>query len=511
MDFYFNAIKALINRLSKQEKIAFFSALVAGLFSHGYALTNNYIYHDATILNGLGNTFGIGRWFLGIAELVHRKCLGNYQLPFFNVGVSIILIALAAMVVTKTLKVKTSFLAMFIGAIMVVYPVVTSSFAYNFTATYYFLSLFLAAYSVCYISERDNLKDYALAGFILSMSVALYQAYFTVAACLAITVVMKEFLKSESETRDIIRKGVKLVIHLALGMVMYLVINKLIMTIFNIPALKYMGADSVGSLSISKIPGQIVQAYLHFFYLKWNGINAALCMWVFIILFLVFAAISVLYKLIRGNIPVVNKVLFIVLVLIFPIAVNLVYLMSTSDVFIVHTLMRYGTAFVLITPAVLIEEDEKILGKLSATVLTVIAVSYLYSNNICYLKMNLVQEEMTSYFAVLQSRITSTEGYYDGMPVVFYGEHDIKDECLMDMNEIYPDTQIVGYEYNAETLINGETWQKYMKYHTGYNPVTMTISPTIANSQEFKDLRVYPDSDCMKVIDGAMVVKFCEY
>jgi len=511
MDFYIGFIRKIKSQLSRPEKFAFFSALIAGLFSHGYALTNNYIYHDATILNGLGNTFGIGRWFLGIAELVHQKSLGNYQLPFFNVGVSIVLVAIAAIVVTRTLSVKTDFLGVFIGAIMVVYPVVTSCFAYNFTATYYMLSLLLAVYSVCYIKDKNKIKDYVLSAFILSLSVALYQAYFSAAAALSVTIVMKQFLESEDDTKTIVMNGVKHVISLAAGMVMYLVINKTIMTVFNIPALKYMGADNVGGINITAIPKQIAQAYIHFFYLKWNGVNVAVCMWIFIVAFLLIAAITIALKLIKGKMPVINKVLFLLLCLIFPIAVNLVYLMSSSDVFHVHTLMRYATIFVLITPAVLIEDCEKINAKCSACILTIITVCYIYSNNICYLKMNLVEEQLTSYFSVLQSRIYSAEGYYDQMPVVFYGEYDLKDSALVDLREVYPDAQILGYEYDAAKLINEEAWRSYIKIHNGYEPVFMQPSPTIVNSQEFKDMRVYPNDGSIKMIDGAMVVKFAEY
>lgn len=505
---YINSIK---NKLSRQEKTAFIAALVAGFLSHGYGMTNSYIYHDATILDGLGATFSIGRWFLGFLGMFNEKILGNYSLSFLNVILSILLIAFSSMIVVKTLKVKTTFVSMFIGTIMSVYPVVTSTFAYHFTSVYYFIALLLSVYAIYYISENSGVKDYIIAVILLALGAGIYQAYFPVATTLAISLVMKEMLEGKDEIKVIVNKGIRLVVTLALGMVSYLVLNKISMVVTKSQVTSYQGADAVGSLSIAKIPSRLIQSYMHFFYIKWNGINSAKCMWVFIGLFLVCAIVVIVGKLIKNDISVMHRVLFVILSALFPLAVNLVYLMSTSESFSVHTLMRYPTLFVLITPVVLIEDDAKVLGKISAVLLTIISFAYIYSNNICYLKMDLVQEELTSYFAVLESRITSAEGYYDQMPIVFYGENNINDSAMTDLSELYPDTQILGYEYSAKDLVNVESWQRYMKYHAGYTPVVMNISPEIANSDEFKNMNLYPNNGSIKMIDGAMVVKFCEY
>ena len=85
MDYIVDKVKFKIESLNKQQRYAFLSCLIAGFLSHGYALCNNYIYHDATILNGLGTTFGIGRWALGYMGVINDALLGNYHLPFFNI------------------------------------------------------------------------------------------------------------------------------------------------------------------------------------------------------------------------------------------------------------------------------------------------------------------------------------------------------------------------------------------------------------------------------------------
>ena len=537
MDFATAKIASIYNKLTKYQKISIISALIAGFFAHGYAMGNNYIYHDATILNGLGTTFGLGRWALGFMGLIFDRILGNYNLPFFNVLVSILFISASAAVVTKTLRVKSDFISAFIGAIFAVYPVVTSTFAYNFSATFYFLALFLAVASISqiaesYISEKEHIKNYVVAVVLLTLSAGFYQAYLSVAVTLALSVIMLDLVtgnrraddnatsSKNSELSFVIFKGIGFIATFIVSLVLYLIINKISTAIMKPPATGYQGAENMGALNLARIPSRFVQTYLHFFYIKWNGINAATCMWVFIVAFIGIAAIIIIVSLVKRRVAPANLILFILAIAVMPIAVNLVYLMSTDDNFSIHTLMRYATVFVLITPVVLVdaltrdnEDGTKGICKLipaSPVLLTVITLCYIYANNVAYIKMNLVQEEMNAFFTVLEARICETEGYNDNMPVTFYGEYNIVDEKLTDINEVYKDTVILGYEYNARELINRESWKNYMKYHVGFAPEVIDMPGSVLESEKFADLQVYPDAGSIKIIDGIVTVKLSE-
>ncbi len=515
MDYIVDKVKFKIESLNKQQRYAFLSCLIAGFLAHGYALCNNYIYHDATILNGLGTTFGIGRWALGYMGVINDALLGNYHLPFFNIVVSLLFIAISAVITVDILCVKGSFLSIFIGAIFAVYPVVTSTFAYNFSAVFYFMALMLALLSV-----RQSLNNKYISGVILlTLSLGFYQAYFSVALTVSLTVVMVMLLDKDIELIDSIKKGVSFIASFIVSLLLYLIINKLSVIIMKPPATGYQGADDMGTLAIAKIPSRIIQSYLHFFYIKWNGINKATCMWVFIIAFLISAAVTILIHIYRKKLAIQNILFFVLCVVIMPLAVNIVYVMSTDDNYSVHTLMRYATVFVLIMPALLMEKTsdsadtfsaEKTLNIAAALLLSTITLCYIYSNNVAYLKMNLVEEEMNSFFTVMQSRITGLDGYNDDMPVCFSGESKIVDNNLYDMNEMYEDTVILGYEYNARDLINRESWLRYMAYHTGFAPTVIDVPGDILNSEEFKSMSAYPDDNSIKIINGIITVKLSE-
>lgn len=529
MDLLWNKSEGIIKKISVQQKIAFIGALIAGFLSHGYALGNNYIYHDATILNGLGTTFGLGRWALGYVGMIDDLLLGNYNLPFLNVVLSIILIAVSTMVVIDILEVDGKFLSAFIGAVFAVYPVVTSTFAYNFSATFYFIALLLSVVAIKVMKDGVNekkIKACIVAALLIALSAGFYQAYLSVSVTLALTLVMMELISDKANNNDNeaksgsmispIVKGIIYAITLIAGLVIYLIINTISNAIMKPPATGYQGAEDMGSMSFAKIPARFIQTYLHFFYIKWNGINKAMCMWLFIIAFIIIAAFVIISGLAKNKVKKANILLFILCLALMPIAVNLVYLMSTSENFSVHTLMRFATVFVLITPAVLMEKmkrDESVPAVIASILLIAITFGYIYSNNIAYLKMNLVQEEMTSFFTVLETRISQVEGYSDETPIIFVGESKIVDNNLYDLNEVYKDTVILGYEYNATDLINKESWKRYMAYHAGFAPDIINVidaPESILNSEELANLSVYPDADSIAIIDGTIVVKLSE-
>lgn len=526
INYFSNKIKAL----TKIQRTAFLSAVIAGLSAHGYGMANNYIYHDATILDGLGITFGIGRWALGFSGLLNNLILGNFNLPFLNVATSLFFIALSSMTVVKIFSVKKSFTAMFIGALMTVYPVVTSSFAYNFTATYYFLSLYLVCLSIekvkAAVSENTVLTEdgkkpviqnkkaliiaVVISALMIALSAGFYQAYLSVAATLSVAILLVDIYINEKTALQTVMNGVIYAVTLLSGLIFYLVLNKISMAVTNNAMVAYQGAEDFGKLEPSKLLGKLIEAYMHFFYIKWNGINAEKSMWAFVILFILMAVIVICKNLFKKKMAVSSVVLFFILTAILPVAVNLVYLMSTSDNYSVHTLMRYATAFVLIVPLVLIEEDRCLFTNIAEFMLTALVVCYIFTNNAAYLKMNLVQEQMNSYFTVLNARITSTDGYKDDMPVVFVGEFKINDENLTKMTDTYPGIQFLGYEYNAGDLINKESWKRYMRIHTGYEPQTGELTGDIVESEDFYNMNYYPNSDSIKIINGRVVVRFAD-
>lgn len=231
-------------------------------------------------------------------------------------------------------------------------------------------------------------------------------------------------------------------------------------------------------------------------------------------------AIALLNFLRRGR-KVVNTILFFLVLLLMPIAFNLVYLFSTDPTYNVHCLMLYSLAFTFIFPFVLCDkwmDDEKdyrlvkLLRKLFNVILTLAIflqiIGYVVTDNAAYLRMSIVQEQATSWFTTLVSEIKGTEGYKDEMGIVYIGERNIKDKTLSNIE--FNLGEFTGYDMSEQELLNNYVWRKYMYLHTGYSPCRIGDATLFENREDVKKMPCYPDKGAIKVIGKTVVVKFGE-
>ena len=180
--------RSMKDRLSEQQIFGFVSVLIAGLVAHGYIIFNRISYHDnSACLFNLGGTYESGRWMLGFIYDIQMKTTKLFSVPVFNGILSVLFIAIAAMVLIEMFDVQSKFLSAAIGAIMVVYPVVTSIFSFMFTSWEYQLALLLAILSVKVLTEDSDRKfvfTLLISVALCTVSLGIYQAYFSVTIAL---------------------------------------------------------------------------------------------------------------------------------------------------------------------------------------------------------------------------------------------------------------------------------------------------------------------------------------
>lgn len=198
-------MKTAANDFWQKYKTVFLATFLSGIFSHGFMMFNKISWHDdVTQLFGVGATFSSGRWGLGILAKVFSIFFGFvYSVPVFNAMLSLLFISLAAVLVCKGFNISNKVGQGLVAALMVTLPVVTSTFAYMFTAPYYFFALllsFVGGYLVtrfvelqldCGSAQNENKKPlngmkflYILGGiFAITFSLGVYQAYFVNTIC----------------------------------------------------------------------------------------------------------------------------------------------------------------------------------------------------------------------------------------------------------------------------------------------------------------------------------------
>ena len=123
-------LKHLRTKISKQMWIAFWTACGVGVVAHFVALSNILNNYDSItqLPAGVGTGATSGRWLLTFLEMVQTRTWYDYNIPFFNLFVGIILIAISAGLIVNHLSIENNYHAFLVGSIMIVFPPVTSMF-----------------------------------------------------------------------------------------------------------------------------------------------------------------------------------------------------------------------------------------------------------------------------------------------------------------------------------------------------------------------------------------------
>ena len=503
----------LYNSLSRVHKATICGALICAIISHGYFMVNDFIYFDSTDITGIGQTFGLGRWALALWGKACGALLGNVQLPLFSSLLAIAFITISATIVVSIFDIRSCATASFVGAIMVAFPVVTSTFGFLFTAPAYFAALLLATISAGIIAKEQNVFRLLISAGVLAFATGIYQAYFPAAVTILLLLVMVEFLDG-NDFVSTFKKALWYVGTLGSGLVFYFVLNKIMLLIFGASMSSYQGTDTMGQINLATFPSQIADAYKEYFRGYWQGINDTSVVRILFFVTLLLLMALVILRVVNNKLPISNVIMVVVVLLLLPMASNLVYLMINPEASWVHGLMIYPCCFTFVLVAKLSDGvgfDKKNLYSLSAVVASLIlwftSICYVFENNKAYLRMSIIQEQLTSFYTVLTTRIESLPGYRENMYVVFDGSP--MDEAFAASTGL-DDVSIYEFDFDKRVMTNSSSWRIYMRLHNGYEftDVSPEERDMIMSTPEFEEMGNYPSDDSIRIIRDAVVVKF---
>ncbi|GKG99045.1 hypothetical protein CE91St54_09770 [Hungatella hathewayi] len=515
-------LKHLISKVTIFDKMILCSVFFIGFISHGIMLTNKISFHDDVhVMFGIGETYMSGRWFLGILSEFWNRHFGLYSLPLVNGIISFLFIALSACILFRIFQLSDLISCFMICSLMVVFPVVTSTFAYMFTAGYYFFSVFLM-----FLAAILTIK-YKRGGFIgillIACSLGIYQAYFSIIATLFIMDLIIKCMDENTNTLTTFKEAIKYFLTLLSGLILYLFINKIIINYKGLGLSSYQGINNIGTLSIIQLFEGIKKAYANYLSiistdylgLFHNGI-IHFCIILSNICFLV---ISIWTLLKLGS--TLKKLQLFLYILLFPLAINFIEVMCAGNSTTIHTLMVYSVVFIFIWPFLLLEKIQTsinykagsllnvfmlTIGKWFVIISTILTILfYIFFNNEAYLKIQLLKEQCNSYFTTLITHIKSTDGYDDNLPLAFIGIN--QDHSITDM-PAFSNIEITAYDWNLNDWINDYAWQEYMALHCGYKPEIVEDTTQIASWEQVKHMDYYPNSNSIKIVDGIIVIKF---
>lgn len=483
--------------------------VITGVIAHGMMLFSKICFHDDVASfnsNHSTTALSLGRFGLVILRKMCSVIFGskNYSLPVFNGFISFIFISIFVYTITtRIICINNRLNLLLLSSLSVCFPMVTASFGYMYVAPYYFFSFLLTSFSVMPMNS-DKLYKRMIGMLILSFAISIYQVNIAIAVSLNYIYLINKYYTDDCEYLYNFKKIILSLIRISISVVLYIILNKIIIYVFDLELANYKNINSYGMTTISDYIFRILQAYKEFFLPDYEaGYN----MYVFSLYYIHIPVIVLsLFGLIKIFKEKKKWYEIVVVALIYPLTVNIPFIMVGKEE--VHALMVYSIIFNFIVISWIVEylnvsnRLDNILRCVLICGMGFYLISYVRFSNMCYVKANILQSQAINYFNGLVVRIKSVEGYNEEIKIEYVNEYKKKTQ---ETSQVYfDDIYICPYDYKS--LVNDYSWKEMMSMWVGFSPV-------IDNSIPDSDIRVqempaYPEEGSIKVVDDILIVKF---
>lgn len=494
-----------------------------GILTHLFFITNVIKNHDSMyVLNGVGAGTSSGRWALELISIASTKLIGgNYNIPLFNGMITIAIISLSSYIVMKFFNIKDFRLAVILGAIFISFPSLTSAMFYSFTVHYYALAILLIVTSV-YITDRFEF-GFIFAIFLGAIAIGIYQAYFTLAIGLFVLKLLQISITGDKDIKQTLRKSIKYLLILCAILIIYMIALKFFIRYFDVKLTSYKGINEIGKINFSRFPALIMETYRESIGILYSGyyhtfptIIVKACLFVLGLLSVIMLVFIVKEK--KEVLVKNNKSIYLLYVIIFPLALNSIRLIVQWNNGI-YTLMVYGSLIIYIVPIMIFEEfnlldfakkNRRKTKKVLVTMMicySMIVFNYAYIANLNYAAQYFTNEQAKSTLNSIITTTQSKEGFSTDKKWAFVG---MKNTPSNDGWVLNHKIKIGGNNLDANTFINEEYVRElFIRQYTDADILFASPEETriISNEQWFKDMPNYPNSGSIVIKGDFIVVK----
>lgn len=504
--------QTLSEKIKRQWRLAFFSAVGIGLLIHMPALLSDIPNHDGLASMYFDqNMITSGRWFLSVA----CGFSSYYTVPWVIGLLGLLFLGMAAAAVTELLEVDRGWAIVLNSGLLVAFPALASSFAYVFTLDGYMLALFLAVLAV--LVTKKYKWGFVGGALCLAFSLGTYQAYLAFAMILSLFAVLMLFAEKKSAAEKI-RGTLRYLGMGILGVALYYGILQVLLRIQGKELASYQGINGMATgpgVEAGGLLHSLRAIYQDFaaFTLKGNVLYNNWISFGALILLAITAAVTAVV-LVQNRKWWKNPWFFVIIVVAItavPLVTNVILLISPDVTY--HLLMRYQWVLYLIGLIAFVSRNACLTKKAAllewGAFLAVFALVFFYgvTDNIGYSNLQKKYEKTYAYCVRLLDRIEQTEGYYPGIPIAMIG---------MIGTEQYPATDLtlsvtgnmIGL--SGDSLVyTGENYQEFIKNYLG---ATLNILPSEAMaevyySEEYISMDSFPGENSIRIIDGIMYIK----
>ena len=485
--------------------IVFAAVLASTLAAHGFLFSNEFFSHDSvsyfTYATGSFSFYtGIGRFVIPVYELIK----GDVAAPWLIGLLFILWMTLTALVVTHLLKIRSTFGMILTTSLLCTNTALTLTGAtYIYCMDEYAFALFTAV-SAVYLIHRG--RWWTVPGvFLLIVSLAVYQAYFTVAASLCFLIILQKLAANEPFGKTV-RSGIWYLFVLAVGFAAYYGLWSLICQISG-AAKQRVEESLLGGSGLDAIINLVYEANITYVRGLFDGSGVLGWLMPAVHCMLVAALGWRLMKLLMNkHLRIGNKILLLILTCLIPTAFNSASILLAGSA---TQLMTFAGELIYVLLIVSYEPSEEHpvsvpLRSVATVLLCCVLWQHIVYANQVYMKKELDQTATISLATRMIDRVELLEGYIPGeTPVAFVGRLDRNTYLNCGRDEFIELDKTVGLwsDYSA-TYNLGRYLTDYMNY-----PLLWDTETDFSQMEEVKAMPVFPAADSIRMIEGTVVVK----
>ena len=488
----------------QQYRIPFSASFFFGLLAYGFAFTNKLVNHDeVSSLFTKGATVTSGRWGLGALDSIFP----NYSMPWIYGLITIFLIALSVCLMVHMFHIRNRVLQVLLAGCIVVFPSLIGLFGYMFTSTSFALAFLLAVGSAALLQSRKKWCFFPALGCLV-LSLSIYQSYISVAASLLVLVLLQQLLTEESPSA-VLRRGIGFVGFLILGLGLYYLGTQIVLILTGNQLNDY--ASEKLAFSISTVFQGMMLAYrnfLLFFTQGFQGLiptNFSRCLHGILMGAIGFL---LLLDLVSAKKDPFRVILVIVLIVILPLAINCMYMITTSDS--IHTLVLYGFVAVYLLAVILADSLlarpislSCVIVNILTLAMAVVIVVNTYVANQAYLHLHLRYENSAAFYTSLIADIKMMPEFTEDTKLAVIGTYQQPEYYSRHFEQIHAITGIYGFVPDSYSN------KFFLEYYSGF-PMEFASSEEIAAitaTADFEAMAVYPYYGSLQKIGDVLVVK----
>lgn len=484
---------------------ALVSVVVSSFAAHGFLFANEFFSHDSisyfTYATGSASFYtGIGRFFIPVYECIK----GDVAAPWLIGLLFIFWMTLTTLLVVQLLEIRSTAGLVLTGALLSTNQALTLTGAtYIYCMDEYAFALFTAVAAATLFRRR---KWWIVPGILLLvLSLAVYQSYFTVAACFCFLLVLRQTTETEPVFKTIL-SGVRYLLLLAASFGIYYGIWTVICQFSGVEKRRVeesLLADGgparllhlIRDTNMDYIKGLFdIGGVLGYLMAAVHALMIALLIWR-------------LFHLLRSReLSIGKKTLLLVLTAMVPTAFHSASILLAESA---TQLMTFAGELIYLLLLACYEPSEKktVQPRLRAAVLVLLCCVLwqhtVYANQV-YMKKELEHTATISLATRVIERIELTEGYVPGeTPVAFAGSLD-QNTYLNRGREAFRELdKTVGLwsDYSA-TYNFGRYVTDYLHY-----PLLWDTETDFSQRDEVQAMPAFPAVDSIRMIDGTVVVK----